>query len=292
MDSLRQIPGPAFLVLFPVIVVVAMLATQVLRALFRPAGTTWVPDHPYDLAVVRGGPGALFEAVVARLTQRKLIDVEVEGAGKGKLKCISERRHDLQPEDEIIVDAARGQRLTSQARDVLRGVVRREEALVQAGALMGESTFLTYRLASFAPMALAGFLGGAKVWLGLTHNRPSAFLFFMVAGFILLAQWFWRKATRATRAGNAAVSEAQETNAGLRDAMGTSSIDAWTPNQLALSVALFGFAPLATSSLGYVQSALVPPSVMSGDGSGGSCGSSCGSSCGGGCGGGCGGCGS
>lgn len=255
---------------FPVLLVAAMFVSRWLRERIRPDGDDRiVPTDPADLAVLRDGRQGLFEATMARLTHQHIVDLEIVSFHQGKLELIDLEPVGLCPGDEVIVSAAQQGLWAKRAfREFRREAARRAAALVDAGALMGTLEFLVHRLLTILPVvvvwaAAAGFFAFDKS--PSFAKFPLPFELFLA---VFAIEWFWRTASRTTRAGARALEVATSSNVGLREAMGTAALEAWSPRQVALAVALFGLAPLEQSSLGHLEQILHPyrliPSVNDG----------------------------
>jgi uncharacterized protein (TIGR04222 family) len=205
--------------------------------------------------------------------------IRVENAPRGALRAVEQTLFDAAKDDGVTL--ADAQKLVEPE------AARRLDVLADVGAASSRERHAVTIAITLAPLVVVLVIGLTKMALGLERHRPVTWLFLLNLA-VGAAGWFLAKrASRATRAARAVVAAEREKNAGLRDSMGTTDIEQWSAGDVALSVALFGVAPLVTSPLAALPTAFTLTAPSDGGG-----GSSCGSSCGGGCGGGCGGCGS
>jgi uncharacterized protein (TIGR04222 family) len=170
------------------------------------------------------------------------------------------------------------------ARPLLASIRRKLE---QLGLYEGNDVTTRLGRASALVMLIAVVFGAAKINVGMSRGKPVAFLVVLTVVAAVTAVAFLNAPQRRSRTGDDVLRMLRDRYAALEATARTRS-ESVTPNDLALSVGLFGVAVLYGTAHASLVRAMAPQS--SGDGSGG--GSDGGGGCGGGCGGGgCGGCG-
>jgi uncharacterized protein (TIGR04222 family) len=159
------------------------------------------------------------------------------------------------------------------------------ERLVQLDLLMSAERCRTARNISALPMFGLLGLGLAKLWVGMSRQRPVGFLVVMCAIIAVLALAFLGSAFHRSRYGDRVLKHMRRQVTSQSKVI-TDPLD----SQLPLTFALMGVSVLPEMMFGDFKRSLVPES--SGSSGGGSDGGGGGDGCGGGgCGGGCGGCG-
>jgi len=153
---------------------------------------------------------------------------------------------------------------------------------------------LLARLVPALLMAMVLVLGIAKVIVGISRNRPVIFLVFLCIATMILVAVFGKLPAVRTRSGDRLMASLRRRNSALQ-ATARSAPQNLADTDLALAIALFGPAVLASGALRDLRQALWPVNTSWEGGSscgGASCGGGGGGCSGGGCGGGgCGGCG-
>ena len=306
--SILNLPGPNFLFVFIVGMIVLAVFTYTLQAIVRyTAGRKEIrPDlslNPYETAYLLGGRHRAVSTAVAGLVQRGRLKFEYNRFRPEGDKPL---KNDFEREVFEAADPHRG----SSFNDLLSSVSKSEDAIRDrllsekciagpVGQALHESVPLMLTLVWFV-------IGVAKIIVGVQRNRPVTFLFLLLLGLgfcvvTMIVQRFrrWRDHTPIwSSKGKAAAEELKSKYAGLESDKDTQAVDVRT------ALAIFGVAVLAGGAMHGLSASLLDgvsaagtfwpgffETIQHSSVTSGGCGSSCGSSCGGGCGGGCGGCG-
>jgi hypothetical protein len=176
---------------------------------------------------------------------------------------------------------------------VVREITEIQNDLQDAGLLLAAQQATLVLLLPLAVSMIAPILGAAKIEVGISRGRPVDFLVFACFASVFANMVIFLRRPALTRAGDAVLRDLRARNGFLRSIATTHEMP--TPEEFALSTALFGVAILAPGPLAYAIPMLMPPGqsgggwnsggnctgVSSCSGGGGGC-SSGGSSCGGG----------
>ncbi|HVG60111.1 MAG TPA: TIGR04222 domain-containing membrane protein [Hyalangium sp.] len=296
--------GPEFLSLYVPLLIGGFLVALLIRHLLRlPAGGPMYLSRrtdPYEVAAL-DGPGTLMEAVVGALIHRKVLRLEGRRIATGEAL----------PADAVSVErsvfecAATGDvTLEVLRRALIHDIEYYRRRLSQKGLVLDEFRARPLRLLPSLVYGAILLLGLAKVFVGLSRDRPVMFLVLLVLlgslGLLVLGRRPWR-----TRLGDATLKALREEHQALRTtAVAGDASQALDGREVALAVGLFGPAMLIPLGYSNLRQTLHPSSSSSSGGSSsgsdsssscssGDCGSSSscssgGSSCsgGGGCGGG------
>lgn len=288
-----DLKGPEFLALYLTLAGIALPVGAVLRMIASGPGD--VPGaldldlDPYEVAYLADGEERVVNAAVASLVNAECLEV---AALARTLKRVKPRAPDVHPMEAAAYDAIDPKDATTISTLRSRVSLNALESAVtpiRRQLVLDENRAIEVRMLTVAPLALVMLLGGAKLMIGLSRDRPVGFLLFLLFGTLVLIAALASWKPHRTGRGNAALRELRKRNAALAS---TASHGAWrlASSDLVLSIGLFGMGVLAsaTGPLATLGNTLKPPPQQR---SGSSCSSGCGSSCGGGCGGGCGGCG-
>lgn len=267
-----DLEGGPFLTLYGVLLVLACIASLVIPGRTRPSGWSGLSAGIDELAYLAGGTARMAESALIRLrTSKALLQV-----GKDSFNAVRLDGGETQVERSILGMArpARWSEILRHLKDYGKSIDAR---LARQGLLMNDGEALQQRLVQTAPLLMLLALGGTKLLVGLSRERPIGYLTAFLVATAVLALIRFFTLDRATRAGQALLAQERERAERLRRAP--------TNDELGTSVALFG-----TSVL--VGSAYADFHRMRRDASGGGDGGSSSDGDGGGCGGGgCGGCG-
>ncbi|MHC4580514.1 MAG: TIGR04222 domain-containing membrane protein [Planctomycetota bacterium] len=290
VEMLRRIPGPTFLLVFIGLSAVCTAGSWIwINA--DGTGSCPLPDlarfDPFAIAALRGGPAAVIQTAAFSLRDRKMIEIdndELEVAGAPARKVL------LSPFERTVYQCLQESR-SPQAVSRIAGLQDTIERLLQP--TYGEFTDLNLMrtaaqrtrawMITLAAALAIGIVGGTKLYLGITREKPSTFLAVLlpvslIVLFVTLKPW-----TELTRLGRRYL-KALRGHFG-RPKRPTSHGWFWRSTEVnpVFSVAIFGAA---------VLSATDRHSDHFDGGCGGGCAGGGGGGCGGGgCGGGCGGCG-
>ncbi len=298
-----NLSGPEFLKFYLFLVVFSFIAALISRWLLRAPGgdmSHLVPGlDPFEAAYLAGGPRMVVHTAIAALVHGNALKLKSASQTFSIANPLAGRPHQIERAVYHLVEY--GTTSLSGIREsatVITAHIR--DKLLGANLVLSTGKAITARIAPAMLMLATLAVGIAKIEIGVSRNRPVGYLVFIcvVVGAATLIMSLIR--VRNTRAGSAVMGRLRDRNAALRTAVGTAP-ERVGHEDLALAIALFGPAILASNDFTTLRQTLWPPSssgggCSSGSGCGGSCGggSSCGGGgCGGGgCGGGgCGGCG-
>ena len=248
---------------------------------------------PYDIAFLAGGGRRVMQAALTRLCSTGALEYVKAGMWKRRLRPTGVLPDPLHPVESAVLDTARFKgeekgmalaELTGCAPDALRCI---ENRLALLGLKPAQRERTRAAMASMLPFGLLLLMGGLKVLIGITRDRPVAFLLICMGVTIVIAVVINSRLTYLTPAGRAMLDT-------LRSLWRSAGTPRKTPHDIGYGVALFGTAVLiGVPGMDILREDF--KSLQQADSSsGGGCSSGCSSSgCGGGgCGGGCGGCGS
>lgn len=287
--------GPTFLlfyVLFSLCIIGAVWYTR--RTAEDGPPTKLNLADPYLLAYLRAGVNETLRLAVVSLVERQLLATDGKQVKRTSSPAPRNFFNKLEP---AILNKFRDPAAISTVfkdKELQAHCQFYREQLEQAGLLPDASTKAARWLRFSAAAIVLGSVGALKVAIGLSHERPVAFLLGLmaIAVFALIKVSFPRLTTR----GQEALADARTLYGGLRDRAAFLRPGSPTAEVLMLA-AVFGVGALSADAFGYARD-LFPRAYAAGTGSeSSSCGSSCsssdgGSSCGSSCGGGgCGGCG-
>ena len=302
--------GPEFLVGYVFVAILAALVALMVRLMFAPEdnsedGKTRKPLDAYEAACLAAGPARAVQAAFAALVQAGNLEVVSE---ESKVLGIFSKKTDV---------IRQGKPLPGAAGDLERDVFKAAEPpvkdlrpltaagmpaakaindeLVRRGLVQSGPPALRSVIAALI-MAAPIALGVVKIAVGISRGRPVEILLALCVMTFVAALVFLLARTRLSDAGKATLESLQAKHTPTRE-FAASSASTLAPPDLAMTVALFGAAMLATGPLANVYG-MLPRNCGGGDNSysggcgGGGCGGGGGGCGGGGCGGGgCGGCG-
>jgi uncharacterized protein (TIGR04222 family) len=295
MEAL-DLPGPAFLGLYAVLLTVAITVALWMRWALRAPGGELPPAalqdlDPYEVACLAGRDDLAVNAALAALCRRGALGADPAAYGRMTVKePPPPGAADLHPVEQAVYAAVLHDpsRTCAQLRAAGLPEVRRLRHRLQTlGLALSPDESARARMRPVYVMLAVLAFGAAKIAVGLVRERPIVFLMMMVfvalfatIGF-LAASEPWR-----TRRGERVLELLRLRNSALRMSA-KSGATLLAPRDFALAVSLFGLGLLFAGPLAAEARAIVPPGSGS-SGGGGSCGGGDG---GGGGGGGCGGCG-
>lgn len=267
--------GPAFLLLYLTLFLVALVMALILPRHIRPSGRFGAALDDDALAFLTGqGPPRMLEAAVARLLASGTLVIEDgkrflrgdDAGGHGALDC-------------ALLAVPMPANWGELARAAIPHVAPVERRLMASGLWMDKSEIRRIGLIAALPFIGLFGLGIAKLLVGLSRDKPVGFLtaFLVVTAIATLIRIF--SVDRRTDAGIEALAAARRRHERLKRAP--------TTVETGTAVALFGTTVLAGSAFAALHQMRVQTDGGSSGDSGGSSGGD-----GGGCGGGgCGGCG-
>lgn len=285
--------GPEFLAFYFAFSLVVILTIVILRRVAESGDTPKIElDDPYLIAYLRGGESEALRVAVISLVDRGLLLMNDQIIRRAD--HVTENTAKNQIEYEVLNRLGAPTKATSVLKDErLKAAFQPYRDKLERAGLVPDAATRAARLKRLLLALLAlGVVGGIKIQIGLSLERPIGFLVFMMIVAMIVA--FVSSFPRLTARGKATLEDITNLYSELKTRANSFSPGSATA-ELAMLVAVFGVEALAATSSGYARS-LFPQAGGSHGGS--SCSSfdssSCGSSDGGsGCGGGgCGGCGS
>ena len=217
--------GADFLLLYGALFAAAIVGAFRIAANARPEGRRGKLTEADDMAVLHLGKERFAEVVAARLLQRGALKVEKSrlvrqsGSGGGSLE-----NEVLRVGDVISWKALR--RVTD------TGAARIEADLVRRGLLLARGEWLQLGFYSVIPLLALMVFGLAKVFVGLSRERPVEFLLFFMFITACVVAARWSGTDKRTKAGLAARDDALDTFTRLSQAH--------TKDETGMAVALFG----------------------------------------------------
>ncbi len=285
--------GPEFLGFYTVLLAVASLVAAALRWYLRqPAGE---PDRDslslsaYDVAYLSGGGALACNAALARLVHDGILEAD---SVRRRVRVLDELpAQALDIERAVHRSAHRGKdgESVEKLRVAAAGALEpMRSQLMSAGLIVAPDKGFIARLLPALLILCVLALGVAKIFVGISRDKPVAFLLVLCLITAGIAAGFGKPVLR-TRRGDRALAILKKSNSAMEYALRRHHDDI-SGNDIVLAVGLFGIGAVSGGPMTKLRLALAPAPSSGTDG-----GSSCssGSSCGGGCGGGgCGGCGS
>lgn len=297
-------PGPDFLQLYIVVLVVACGVAVGLRWWMRqpgdpvPAGLDWELT-PYEIAFLAGGVGSALDACLLRLIHRRVLGVSAESGRVTRLE--TKVPDDAHPLEKMMAVAVSN---NSSVEVKLLREIAEPTADALRGRLEKMGLVLTHARANQICLACAGVIfavllfGLIKLFIGLAGNRPVGYLVGMLLVALVPMILFLVRRPFRSRRGDETLRVLCYENDALKQSAGT-RFGMLTDADMIIALGLFGSTVLLGSPFVHVMPLLRRRATESSSGSSGSCSSCSSSSCGGGggdggggCGGGgCGGCG-
>ncbi|MEO0476958.1 MAG: TIGR04222 domain-containing membrane protein [Planctomycetota bacterium] len=282
VSDVLDMRGPDFLGLFVALTACAFIASLIVayvlpRLLWHDgagrAGELAKGLSAFEAAYLVGGLQRLMETAVTSLYQQKSITANSQGSLS--VKSAPQSVTDEVESDVYAAIRARGQRADIKKAAAFRGVVIKDR-LVREGMLLSFGQRVIAKLLTAFPFAVVLLLGLAKINVGISRDKPVAFLVILCLLSVVVA-FFILKLIRKSGTGSAVVGELQ--NRDEQPSADEAGVDAeaWT-------CAVFGSA-MVFGSIPSMNLFFNPPSSSSSSGSGCSSDTGCGSSCGSGCGG-------
>jgi uncharacterized protein (TIGR04222 family) len=311
-NPLVNLHGPAFLGVFAVICVVAIVWTRARVHRLDTTDQLPVPElpaeiDPFEVAYLRGGHTELVRLIILDLIARGYLQHVEEKARLSKRSKIGPvpsgpELNYLDAAERFVFSWIGSGKSASEIMPRLPAAFERQGVADELHREMLAQQFLTTHEQKMAalnamllPAVIIVVLATYKILIALSRGHTN--IGFLIAlGFLtLIAIGLAGSPSRFTKRGRAYLQRMRDALGQLRD-RAHMLVTGGHSDHLILTVAAFGVGVLQGTSYAYFPSMFEQAAMASGgygDAGGGSgCGSSCGSSCGGGCGGGCGGCGS
>jgi uncharacterized protein (TIGR04222 family) len=319
IEFLQSIPGPQFLLVFPLLVSACLVIAKFLvREEQHQAYSLPEPGRfsPVEIAALRGGWKLVLKTVIFSLLQRNIIRIvpdrrERGGAFTRTVFFLGKRARDkylikkvkgsAAPANHVETVVCKYLRASRRPAELFNNSILRSFVESYCASIRGEFEQLhllkssgerrSVWIVTLTILFVMYSVGGTKCALGFINGRPTVFLVLMLAAALPAVFAVMKPADTLTATGRAYVKRLEEHFGWLKEEMQKQEKPEIDP---AYAFAVFGVAAVAGTLL-YVPFSEAFPSRQSGGCSGGSCsGGSCsGGGCGGGgCGGGgCGGCG-
>lgn len=295
-ELIRQIPGPVFLVAFSAFSLFCMVLMRLLTDADGSSSHAFMehPDlDPVAVALLQGGVNSVIRSRVFSLMNLGLVFIEdqkkrmrVRASGKASPGGLSALDSEVlaflstaRKPGELFRNKGFRTRVENCLADVRASLERRH--LIRSQIQQGRAV----RIALFFGVLIAAF-GGLKLYLGVTHGKPVAFLviFLLVSELVLF--FIFKKGKGLTRGGRDYLKN-------LRERFKWTLTRQTLPQGVdpAYLVALYGAGHMSVSFLYPQYSEAFKRNAASSSGCSGGCGGGCSGSSSGGCSGGCGGCG-
>lgn len=266
--------GPSFLMLFLVLLIVSFAVLPLLRRQLRDTGPGQAGSEldEWSLAYLAGGSVRVVETGIAQL----LADGKAQWNRKKRTLEFSGSHSGLEfPLNHIAANV--GQNVDAMARKIDRYLKDVHAGLLRRGLLLQPERRRRVGLVSALPFGLLTLLGVAKIWVGITRDRPVLFLIFLTAICVIAGLIVLFSVPERSRAGDALLQQMNLKYAHARRAP--------RKGDMGLAVALAGTAVLAGTAYADFHNYRAPQNSGGDGGGGGSCSSDSGSSCSSGCGG-------
>jgi len=181
---IQQIPGPVFLLIY---LVVAIVAIYFGAKASDKTGTQVLPDinalRPYETAYLRGGYVVLIQTIIYSLWKQELLKQTEDGSNK---YVAVKNATSSDPMERLILDIAKeplgytaflGREVKSKIAELFQKSLQKLE-----GMQLIYSDFEIQRRKSIRNKVLLFLvaLGGIKIYMGLSNDKPVLFLVFMV----------------------------------------------------------------------------------------------------------------
>jgi len=228
-----DLPGPAFLQLYVLLLVLALIIGFMIPWWLRPEGNDGHLTNPDELAYLAGGSDRFAETVTTRMLTSGAIVFD----GTSKFALASGPAVTPAERSVLALGGSPGWRQVRSALDAQAGSV--EQRLVDAGLLMARGTGWQLRFWQTLPYLLLLAFGTIKLQIGMARDKPVGFLTALLIGTVVFAMFRFVGLDRLTRGGRRVLAKARETSERLKRAP--------TNDEAALGVALFGTAILAGS---------------------------------------------
>lgn len=277
-----DLPGPAFLTLYGLLLAAAVILALLLRRWLRQPSDepTELPElSPYEVAYLTGGEELAVNAALTRLVDQGILDVD---AGQRKLSVRAELAAPADPLERAIHQAAKGddaQPIKDVRAATTAELSRFGNRLLELGLLVSDEQAWLARSVPMIPVLSLIPFAVMKIGVGIERDKPVALLVIACIVTAAIALFGFARRVHRSRRGDLVLQQLREEYAALQS---TAQHQALAGIDLALAVALFDLTILAGGPHANLQTALKPPQGASC--AAGGCG-------GGGCGGGCGGCG-
>lgn len=293
-----ELRGPAFLLLYVCLLGMAVPFAIFLRWRLRGPGGRATPDllerlDAVEVAYLVGGAASALAASLARLVRDGALRAAEGGARAVRPGDGAFPENPTELERRILETAARAGTPETEVplariREASAPAMESIRARLQgAGLLAGAADARSARAIPSLLFVALGGLALAKIGVGISRDRPVAFLVMLCIPTLVFALLFARSVHRSRR-GDRAVRDLRRRYAALGSGLAR-QYDRLAGQDLAMAAGLFGLGVFAGTPLAHLRNTLAPPpSADTGSCGGGGDGGG-GSSCGGG--GGCGGCG-
>ena len=298
-----DLPGPTFLLLYIVILVVACVLTFVLRKSAKAAdhypNLKGVSFDAYETAYLNGGPKLVVETAIATLVKSNALHLSFVDYTLSPVAVSSRVSH---PFEQTIYGLVASREATTIKRIKAKAAMATSqigERLKTLGLILDQQQIVIAQTLPLILFVLVLLFGSIKLLVGFSRGRPIGFLLVLCLMSAFIAYRLYKSPPLRTASGDSVLEALQQENAAL-GFTAKSQPEQLAAGDVSLAMALFGMTALAFTDQSWseLKKQIFPVSGGGSGSSGSSCSSSsCGSSgssgCGGGCGGGgCGGCGS
>ncbi len=286
-----DLKGAQFLKFFILALACAVLVALLVRYALCIASEPWQEDSveldAYELAYLNGGRRQATAALLTDMVNRRILSFDpfIERLVRNPEYQDDGSMHPAEREVQAALDAV-GSRPYELAQYRWQWQAQIAERLTSLRLIATEARDFVGRAVPILIVMTVPALGAAKIYVGLSRDKPVGFL---VIGCVLAAAMalvVFGQPLHRTTAGNRVLRRHKREHSKLKR-----HLDQVDPAHMPLAVGLFGVGVLAGGSLNSFQAAFAPKAVEGGSSSWGGSGCGGGGCGGGGCGGGCGGCG-
>lgn len=210
LEYLRSIPGPWFLLIFTIVLIVLVVIGRALR-FFDGSPRFPIPGYqtfgPTAIAVLRGGTEEAIKLAVYRLHSSSLMLIGDMGVPASRyafcLKSVPRGRVHVNDVEWIIYRSTSDWTRPADLLVTLSGPSRRqsirgrceaalapvERTLLDNGLMKTPRMLLIGWLKFFVLMAILIALGVTKLAMGIYYGRPASFLFLMMLAYPYILYW-------------------------------------------------------------------------------------------------------
>ncbi|NBV22833.1 MAG: TIGR04222 domain-containing membrane protein, partial [Proteobacteria bacterium] len=262
--------GPDFLLFFvPATVAGFILAWLRRKSLALPADVPTsfdLPDDPYVIACLTGGPVLAVNSAIASLASCQHLSVgESRGTPLATMNPLGPNPHPFERGICHHVGQSQGISLKDLRNAMKPAVELMQEKLRADGFLVPDDRVLKARLQPLLIALVLPAIGAVKIAVGLSRGKPVGILTFLcVFSFIVALIAFLRRPRRSKR-GDHAVEMLQVIHGSLRNSAHSASASP-TGVLMPLALGVFGLELLEGTTYAHMQKRLAPPGGNSSSG--------------------------
>ncbi len=298
-----DLPGPAFLILYIIVMAVACCLAYFLRQKAARGDRGFDPRESsldaYEAAYLSGGAKLATATAIATLVRSKALRLSFVDNTLSSIANLPRNSHPFERAVHSVVASGEARTIESIRTKTESAADQIAARLKALGLIISDQQTTTAHNLPVIIMMTNLLFGVIKIFIGLSRGRAVGFLFVLCLLTAFIAFRLYKSPPFRTQLGDRTLERLQSLNAALQTTA-KAQPQRLATGDVSMAMALFGMGAIAFEDQSWSvlrKQMFPPPSVSSGSSSGSS--SSCSSSscssssCGGGCGGGgCGGCGS